>query len=111
VSEQLEFTSAQVARYIGKRLLVGITYLDKNEQVTRLEQFHGLVVRINKNEGIVVKINDLNTERFLPPDLDQIHEASPGDYKLKASGEIVVNPDYIATWARYESKESKKWAN
>jgi hypothetical protein len=36
-----EMDQELVASYIGKHLLVGVTYLDHNEQLLEKEQFHG----------------------------------------------------------------------
>jgi len=34
----------------------------------------------------------------MPPDLDAIAPAKPGEYRLKSTGEIVVDTDFLATW-------------
>jgi hypothetical protein len=84
--------------YIGKHLLVGVTYLDHDEQLLKKEQFHGNIVRINENEGIVMRLHDSEHEFKLPPHLDSLKAAASGEYRLRATGEVVVNPDLVATW-------------
>jgi len=37
-------------------------------------------------------------EFSLPPDVTSLQPAKPGTYKLRSSGEVVVNPDYVCTW-------------
>jgi hypothetical protein len=34
----------------------------------------------------------------LPPDLSSLSEAAPGAYRLRATGETVVDPDFTSTW-------------
>jgi len=90
---------------VGKRLLVGVTHRNHDEEVTRREQFHGEVVRATKSGGIILRLNDSTEERALPPDLSVIEEADPGEYRLKSTGELVINPDYVATWTVYPAKK------
>ena len=84
--------------YIGKHLLVGITYLDHNEALLEKRQLHGHIVRINEHEGIVLKLFDSDEEFKLPPQLEALRSAQPGEYRLRETGEIVVNPDLLGTW-------------
>ena len=81
--------------YIGKHLLVGVTYLDHNEQLLKKEQFHGCIVRINE---LVIRLHDSEHEFRLPPQLESLKAAAAGEYRLRATGEVVVNPDLVATW-------------
>ncbi len=84
--------------YIGKHLLIGITYLDHNETLLEQKQFHGIIVRINEQEGIIIKLNDSDEEYKLPPDINSLKEAPEGEYRMRATGEVVVNPDLLTTW-------------
>lgn len=84
--------------YIGKHLLIGITYLDHDETLLEQKQFHGIIVRINEQEGIVIKLNDSDEEYKLPPDINSLKEAPEGEYRMRATGEVVVNPDLLTTW-------------
>jgi hypothetical protein len=34
----------------------------------------------------------------LPPDLSSLSDAAPGAYRLRATGETVVDPDFTSTW-------------
>ena len=38
------------SQYLGKRLLVGITYEDHDGELIRREQFHGLIVEAGEGE-------------------------------------------------------------
>ena len=35
---------------------------------------------------------------ILPGDLSSTRIARPGEYKLRSTGEVVTNPDFLATW-------------
>ncbi len=90
--------------HIGKHLLIGMTYLDHEDNLIEQKQFHGIIVRINKHEGIVVRLHDSNEEYKLPPDLNPLQEAPKGEYRLRSTGEIVVDPDLLTTWTLTKPK-------
>ncbi len=92
------------ASYIGKHLLIGMTYLDHNEQPLEQRQFHGEIIRINEHEGIVVRLHDSEEEFKLPADIDSLKPAPEGEYRLRATGETVVNPDLLTTWTLTKAK-------
>jgi len=100
------FDSEEAEFIIGKHLLVGITHRNHADEVTGVEQFHGEIIRANEKEGIVVRLNGSTEERWVPPDLSRLEEAAPGNYRLKATGEVVVDPDLLATWTVYPKKRS-----
>jgi len=79
--------------FVGKRLLVGIRWTSKDE-VVREEQFHGLILEADQ-EGLVVERADTGSRVVLPP---QLRVAASGEYRLRATGEIIRDPDYLATW-------------
>jgi hypothetical protein len=92
------------ASYIGKHLLVGITYLDHKGNFIEQKQFHGNIVRINEPEGIVIKLHDSDQEYKLPPDLNALQAAPKGEYRLRSTGEIIFDPDLLTTWTLNKSK-------
>lgn len=91
---------------IGKHLLVGVTHRSHAEEITSIEQFHGEIIRASRAEGIILRLAGTSEERWVPPDLSRLEPAEPGNYKLKDSGEVVVNPDYLSTWTVYPPKAS-----
>lgn len=95
-----------VETYIGKHLLFGITYLDHNKNSIDQVQLHGTITRIEATV-IAVRLPGSNEEFTLPPDLDAINEAPPGEYKLRSTGEVVVNPDLLATWTVTQQKPKR----
>lgn len=84
--------------YIGKHLIIGVTYLDHDDRLLEQKQFHGIIVRINEREGIVVKLHNSDEEYKLPPDINTLKDAPEGEYRMRATGEVVVNPDLITMW-------------
>jgi len=82
---------------VGKHLLVGLTYVRYGGEVIEQKQLHGIVERINEQEGILIRLPD-DTLFKLPPDLRGIERATPGVYRLRSTGEEVHNPDYLYTW-------------
>ena len=85
------------AELVGTHLLVGLTHLDHAGNVERLEQFHGKVVRASVDEGVVLVDADGN-ERWLPLDREAFRPAEPGEYQLRSTGEIVLDPAWLTTW-------------
>jgi hypothetical protein len=80
---------------IGKTLLVGITYLGTDDRPEHRVEFGGIVrsvhppVSIERGEDVPFT---------LPPEPEAFERAQPGEYRLRSSGEVVVNPDFVTTW-------------
>jgi hypothetical protein len=92
-----ELDDELVVRIVGKRLLIGLTYVKYGGELIEQKQLHGIVEQITRQSGIVIRLPD-GSEYRLPPDLRGIQEAPPGTYRLRATGEEVHNPDFIYTW-------------
>jgi hypothetical protein len=89
--------SEQLRKLVGHRLLVGITYLDGEGQVTAAQQFCGRVLEVA--DGVVVVDRPGEPEpAVLPADVDAYQKAAEGKYRLQNTGEIVVNPDFMSAW-------------
>ena len=86
----LDFSDEEARHVIGKRVLVGVTHRTMEDEVTSLEQFHGVVDRVSRNEGLILRLPE-GDERIIPPDLS----------RLKTTGEVVVDPDFTAMWTVY----------
>ena len=83
--------------FIGKHLLVGMTYLDQRGEVSRQVQFHGIITEVTV-KGITIKRQDTGEYFTLPPVTESLQPAPKGEYRLHATGEVVVDPDYLTTW-------------
>lgn len=99
------FDEEEAQLIIGKHLLVGVTYRNHLDEITRIEQFHGKIVRASLEEGIIVRLNESDEERWVPPDLSRLEKAAPGNYRLKESGEVVTAPDFLSTWTVYPPEQ------
>jgi hypothetical protein len=95
--DQAAEDSARTAHLIGKYLLIGLTYVDSVNELIRREQKHGEIVRVNRREGIVIRM-DNGEEYALPPEMAALQPATPGAYRLKSNGDEIHDPDYISTW-------------
>lgn len=87
-------------RYLGKTVLIGITYYRQTEQeptFEKQEQFFGRIARVQFPTGILIQFGNGDTYN-LPPDLSWLEPAAPGEYTLRTTGETVVNPDFISIW-------------
>ncbi|KLV02333.1 hypothetical protein ABT56_21515 [Photobacterium aquae] len=82
---------------VGKVLLVGITAVNKNQQVIETGQVAGTVMAIDKNVIAILggAKNDIYT---IPADLASVHKAQSGEYYLHSTGEVIVDPDYFTIW-------------
>jgi len=93
--------------YINKTLLIGMTYLKHDGTFIEQKQYFGTIVKINKQEGIVVKL-DNNNEFKLPPDFRSFKKANPGEYTEKSTGKVIIDPDYLTTWTITKPDPNKK---
>jgi hypothetical protein len=87
---------------IGKVVLVGVTVRNRAEEVLREEQYYGTILRISEKDGLIIRRSDSGEEMWLPPALEWYKQAAPGEYRLRSTGQVVVNPDFLATFIRYQ---------
>jgi hypothetical protein len=84
----------------GKLLLVGLTFTDSRGTPKDQQQFWERVVTADRRDGIQLLLKGARSGEtfFLPPDTRSINRASPGDYRLRSTGEVVTDPDYTVTF-------------
>ncbi|MEX1030677.1 MAG: hypothetical protein WDZ91_11630 [Paenibacillaceae bacterium] len=95
----MEIDENKMKSLLYRYVIIGLSYVDRNEIVLETVQLHGRVMRINSTEGIVVQREDKQEEYKLPLDFDAFQPAQPGEYKLNKTGEIIVDPDFISSWS------------
>jgi hypothetical protein len=86
----------------GQLVLVGLAYFEVDaEEPFEQQQLFGRVVSADEREGILLSLEGQRTgEQFnLPPDTRSFREADPGEYRLRSTGEVVVNPDFTVTFS------------
>lgn len=88
---------ASFEELLGKGLLVGVTYLDASGALIEHIQRYGRVTAASRKTGIVIACDD-GSEFTIPPALDAVYVAEAGLYTLKASGQQIAGPDYLATF-------------
>ncbi len=81
---------------LGKTILVGITYYTHDGVPIEQKQFWGVVSSCD-SKGIRIKRTDGGTFT-LPPDLSSTRVAQAGEYRLRSTGEVISDPDFLSTW-------------
>ena len=85
-------------KYLGKHLLVGLTYLNRDESVREQIQHHGIINKVSEST-VVFERADNGDDFSIPLDEDNLKPGEPGAvYKLKSTGEDVENVDFISSW-------------
>ncbi len=82
---------------IGKHVIATITFKDDDGRDVEYFQTHGRIVEVSDVSGIVLDKADGSGPFYLPPNVDWLKPARPGSYRLKATGKVVVDPDYLST--------------
>lgn len=82
---------------IGKRILVGITEVSKDDEVVTQRQFVGVLESADPRRGLFLRLGT-GELRNMPPDVRSLEEAPPGEYRLRSTGEVVNDPDYTMKW-------------
>jgi hypothetical protein len=82
---------------VGKYVLVGITRIEANGALIEKVECHGRITTVDPDEGIKVALSD-GELLTLPPNPDAFRDAKPGIYRLRSTGEEVVDPDLTTVW-------------
>lgn len=89
--------------YIGKLLLIGISFVSKNDELIEQYQTHGCIEKIEKNGLMRIRRNGLPVFT-IPFDESAISKAEPGTYHERSSGMEIENPDFLTSWSVHQSK-------
>ena len=83
---------------IGARVVIGLTRA--RQDINRYEQMFGAITAADEIKGFEVTLEGSRTGQvyWLPPHTEAFQVASPGTYRLKATQEDVVDPDFLTTW-------------
>jgi len=90
----------EIAAYIGKYVLITLTYFDEDGDVVAQPQVHGIIVSADRARGFAVALQGVwEGETFwLPPDVRGFSPARRGEYRLNSTSELIYDPDLISTW-------------
>lgn len=82
---------------LGKVFLIGLTIIDNEGELIEHYQTHGIVSELTDDGLIRIKRKD-NSIFQMPYDKDTINKADKGEYRLSATKEVVIDPDFLMTW-------------
>jgi hypothetical protein len=101
-AKSTEWNETRAQAMIGKRVLVGITLVTEQGKVVR--QMFGTIACVDRH-GIEIALEGAHAGKTarLPPDLGSFHFAGPGEFLLRETGEILVEPDFVSTWTIHET--------
>lgn len=83
---------------LGKVVLIGVTFLDGDGQLIEQFQTFGPIVSVDDRRGVVIERSDGSGPFGIPPGIENLKPAPPGEYRLRSTGHVVENPDFISTW-------------
>lgn len=99
-----EYDAAAFEALIGKHLLIGLSFYDKDGKLESQVQHDGIIIAASQSTGIVIQRSDGGETFAIPPALDHLTVAEPGVYELR-SGRIVSNPDLVTTFNIYPPED------
>lgn len=90
---------------VGKYALVGVAFVTPKGETAG--QYYGRIASADPDTGIAIALEGACDGKtlVLPPATGWFGPAQPGEYRLKTTGETVVDPDVLSTW-RIEQGES-----
>jgi hypothetical protein len=86
-----------------------MTYVTPDGVVIRQEQFFGTVLSADRQLGIRIELQGsrMGDQHVLPPQTSNIQRARRGEYRLRSTGELVTDPDFITSWTlRHAAKDA-----
>jgi hypothetical protein len=98
VGERPSWDDARARSLLGRHVLVGLTFERPNGEVIDQVQLHGTVARVEAHHGIGIERGGTGELFWLPPDPASFEKAAVGEYRLRSTGEVVVDPDLLSTW-------------
>lgn len=94
--EEPGLTDEHAAALVGSHLLVGLTYVAPDGEVVDRLEFDGVVEGVG--QGVVsVRRHDTGETFTLPPAADAYVPAPAGEYRLRETGRVVTDPDFLCT--------------
>ncbi len=84
--------------YIGKQILIGLSFIDENDELVEQYQTHGCIKAIEP-DGMMRIDRDILPIFTIPFDEESISKANPGVYRERSTGIEIENPDYTTSWS------------
>jgi hypothetical protein len=98
VGEPPPWDEERARAFLGKHVVIGLTYVSQDGELLGQLQVHGDVVEVDEGHGIAVELSDAGKVFWLPPDPSALKDAPPGEYRFRSTGEVVVDPDLMTSW-------------
>lgn len=94
--------------WVGSVVLVGLTHMNHDDTMNRQEQFYGQIESVDRDVGVRLELSGRRGGEIydLPPQLDAFEPAPKGEYRLRSTGEIVRDPDFLCSWTIYPPKDA-----
>jgi hypothetical protein len=101
-----QFDEELAQTYVGRTIIIGLTYLDNAGNLVEERQLHGTISAV-RGDGVRIALAGRHAGQTwnMPPDLGNLHEAPAGAYRLRETGEVIVDPDPMTTWTISQSAE------
>jgi hypothetical protein len=90
---------------LGKYVLIGITRISAKGDLLEEGECHGRIALVDPDLGIRVVLSD-GEVLTLPPNPESFRDAKPGIYRLRSTGEEIVDPDLTTVWTIREPADS-----
>jgi len=100
-AEKPPFPEDEASSLLGKVIVLGLTFVDEKQELIERKQMHGIIVSVDPKKGVEISLRGMRAgEKYsLPPDLRPFQQkAPPGEYRLKETGEVIIDPDYAVSW-------------
>ncbi|MDQ2773258.1 MAG: hypothetical protein M3Y54_22460 [Bacteroidota bacterium] len=81
----------------GKYFLIGLTFINEDGRLIEQYQTNGFVQEL-ADDGLLKIIRNDGGIFQIPYDKDTIRQAEKGEYREKATGQIIKDPDFMMTW-------------
>jgi hypothetical protein len=100
-------STQKTAALLGSHVLVGLTYLRPDGEGARRLEFHGTVESVRED---VVEVRRADSDEIftLPPAPEAFEPAPPGEYRMRSTGEVVVDPDLTCTMTVHLTDRAKE---
>ena len=97
----------QESSLIGRKILVGLSYLDSNDEVAKQVQLHGSISSVGEH---TLKFEQANGAGIFSIPFDGILEAADPEavYTLRSTGESVTGVNFVASFTIYPAKKGEE---
>jgi len=82
---------------LGKTILIGFTDYAADGTLEGYRQLVGKVEDVRPKHGILLRLQD-GEDYWLPPDHRPLKKAPKGEYRLRSTGQVVADPDFLCNW-------------